>query len=77
MLINLKTRQQAAVSSYSMSEPPQVVIDLMDVSFAASLKDLEGDGDLISRVEGKYDDGQGTTRVRPYLSVHSTLLIIR
>ncbi|RME26415.1 MAG: type IV pilus secretin family protein [Deltaproteobacteria bacterium] len=59
----------SAVSSFTMSDPDRVIVDIADASLADAVTTIEGAGDLVDRVEAEsFDDGQGLiTRVRIYL----------
>lgn len=59
-----------AVSSFTMSDPHRVIVDIADASLAEGLGSFAGSGDLVQRVEAEsFDDGKGLiTRVRVYLS---------
>lgn len=59
-----------AVSSFTMSDPHRVIVDIADASLVQGLGSIAGSGDLVERVETEsFDDGKGLiTRVRIYLS---------
>ncbi len=65
-----KVAAGSAVSSFTMSDPDRLIIDIADASLADSVSTTDGAGDLVDRVEAEsFDDGQGLiTRVRVYLT---------
>lgn len=59
-----------AVSSFTMTDPHRVIVDIADAQLASGVGTVSGSGSLVERIESEsFDDGKGLiTRVRIYLS---------
>lgn len=64
-----RASQGTAVSSFTMTDPHRVIVDIADAELAAGVGAATGGGKLVDRVESEsFDDGKGLiTRVRIYL----------
>jgi len=64
----------SAVSTFTMSDPDRVIVDIADAKLADGVGTVSGGGDLVDRVESEsFDDGKGIiTRVRIYLKTAAT-----
>lgn len=65
-----RAAQGTAVSSFTMTDPHRVIVDIADAQLAAGVGTVAVSGSLVERIESEsFDDGKGLiTRVRIYLS---------